>query len=84
MPIVFEPSANFNPTNFNKFQEACFVCYDEESLQIAIHETLDQGIDFQKKISTWPQMNSRFFGSHLASDPYASFQIALEEIDFKR
>lgn len=80
VPIVYEPSSSFNPTNFTVFEKSCFIVNSEVTMHDALDQIMNDSEVLKDKILNWPKLIKEVFGSPNLANPYEDLDTALNVI----
>jgi len=80
VPIVYEPSSSFNPTNFTVFEKSCFIVNSEVTMHDALDQIMNGSEALKDKMLNWPKLIKEVFGSPNLANPYEDLDTALNMI----
>lgn len=61
-PIVYEPTNSYNATNFDAFQEYCFIARNSDEIIDFLREIMVDGVQAKKKKDKWSRLREMQFG----------------------
>jgi hypothetical protein len=62
MPIVYESQYQFIPTNYDRFDNVCFLVHSFASLNNALDAINERNIQYEEKVRNWPYFLEEFIG----------------------